>query len=68
MSANKDIADFYFSAFGQANIEGVKTCFSDDVSLRDWNIEVGGIDSVLGEYLNIFRSLSNLLVNYSLYI
>lgn len=63
MSTNKDIANIYFLSFSQSNIAGVRTCLSDDVSLRDWELDISGIESVLSEFLNIFRSLSNLTVD-----
>jgi hypothetical protein len=49
----------YFDAFGRADIAGVSDCLSDNVCLRDWSLDVSGIDSVLDEYSIIFRSLSN---------
>lgn len=63
MSVNKDIACLYFSAFSRADIETVRTCLSGDVNLRDWTLDVSGIESVLNECLNIFQSLSDLSVN-----
>ena len=53
----------YFNAFSRADIECLKKCFSDDVSLRDWTLDVSGIESVLIEYTNIFRTLSGVVVD-----
>jgi len=52
----------YFHAFCRADILFLKKCFSDDVSLRDWTLDISGIESVLIEYENIFRSLSDVAV------
>ena len=53
----------YFHAFSSADIVSLRTCLSDDVSLRDWSLHASGIESVLKEYANIFNSLSNIVVN-----
>ena len=36
---------------------------SADVNLRDWSLDASGIESVLNEYANKFKSLSNIVVN-----
>ena len=59
----KDLANLYFDAFSKADILLIKDCLSNDIILRDWNINSSGIEFVLSEFMNIFRSLSNLHVN-----
>lgn len=58
-----DLAIEYFNAFGRSDILHLKKCFSDDVSLRDWSLEASGIESVLNEYANIFKSLSEVAID-----
>ena len=63
MSKNKDLANIYFDAFSKADLVSVRNFLSDDVSLRDWILDVSGIESVLKVYNNMFQSLSNIGVN-----
>lgn len=58
-----ELAIEYFDAFSKADILRLEKCLSDDVSLRDWSLDASGIESVLNEYANIFKSLSNVVVN-----
>jgi len=55
-----DIANEYFNAFARKDIELLKDLFTKDVSLRDWNIEVDGLDSVIQGYAAIFDSLESI--------
>lgn len=57
----KKVAE-YFDAFSKADIVRIRSLLSDDVSLRDWNLDVRGIDLVLQELIKIFSSLSRLQV------
>ena len=58
-----ELAIKYFDAFSSADIVSLRVCLSDDVNLRDWTLDASGIESVLKEYTNIFKSLSNIVVN-----
>jgi hypothetical protein len=60
---SKKLANIYFDAFSSADLVCLRDCLSNDISLRDWNIDVSGIELVIREYLNIFRSLSDVSVN-----
>jgi hypothetical protein len=53
----KMLALNYFEAFSKADIIRLRSIFSDDVRLRDWNIDVLGIESVIIENLKIFEAL-----------
>ncbi len=53
----------YFVTFSEKDIEGLKNMFSDNVSLRDWEISVEGIDEVLKANQNIFDSVDTIVVN-----
>lgn len=57
----KKVTD-YFDAFSKGDIVRIRSLLSDDVCLRDWNLDVRGIDLVLQEVLNIFSSLSHLQI------
>jgi|TARA_Y100001947_G_C10233695_1_gene258653 hypothetical protein len=52
----------YFVTFSEKDIEGLKNMFSDNVSLRDWEISVEGIDEVLKANQNIFDSVDTIVV------
>jgi hypothetical protein len=52
----------YFTTFSEKDIEGLKSMFSDDVVLRDWEISVEGIDEVLKANQNIFDSVDTIVV------
>lgn len=52
----------YFNAFSRSDILRLEKCLSDDVSLRDWSLDASGIESVLNLYANIFKSLSEIVV------
>ena len=47
----------YFTTFSEKDTEGLRSMFSDDVVLRDWEIMANGIDEVVDVNQNIFDSL-----------
>ena len=53
----KDIALSYFKTFSEKNIDGLREMFDDNVTLRDWDIDKKGIESVLKANLNIFQNV-----------
>ena len=56
----KDIALSYFKKFSEKNINGLRKMFDDNVTLRDWDIEKKGIESVLEANLNIFQNVKTI--------
>ena len=58
----KEIALSYFKTFSQKNINGLSEMFDDNVTLRDWDIDTQGIESVLKANLNIFQKVKNINV------
>lgn len=58
----KELALNYFEAFSKADIARLRNLFSDKVCLRDWNIDVLGIDSVINENSKIFKALKDISV------
>ena len=53
----------YFKYWGEKNITALADLLSEDVRLKDREIEVSGIESVLEANSNIFASVKNLGVS-----
>ena len=56
----KDNALSYFKTFSEKNIDGLREMFDDNVTLRDWDIDKKGIESVLKANLNIFQNVKTI--------
>ena len=56
----KDNALSYFKTFSEKNIDGLREMFDNNVTLRDWDINEKGIESVLNANLNIFQSVKTI--------
>ena len=56
----KDSAQSYFKIFSEKNIDGLREMFDDNVTLRDWDIDKKGIESVLKANLNIFQNVKTI--------
>ena len=56
----KDTALSYFKTFSEKNINGLREMFDDNVTLRDWNIDKQGLESVLKANLNIFQNVKTI--------
>ena len=56
----KDSAQSYFKIFSEKNINGLSEMFDDNVTLRDWDINNQGIESVLKANLNIFQNVKTI--------
>jgi hypothetical protein len=52
----------YFSAFENKNLEALKETYSDDVVLKDWDIECHGIDEMLSANGSLFNNVDNIHV------
>jgi hypothetical protein len=52
----------YFSAFASKDLSYLRDAFSDDVSLRDWNLTAFGVVDVLQANATIFESLDGIRV------
>ena len=57
----KDTALSYFKTFSEKNIDGLREMFDDNVTLRDWDIDKKGIESVLKANLNIFQNVKTII-------
>ena len=53
----------YFTAFSEKNIDKLRNMFSNNVSLRDWEIEATGIDHVVEANSKIFNSVETITVD-----
>jgi hypothetical protein len=53
----------YFTTFSEKDSEGLRSMFSDDVILRDWEIIANGIDEVVDANQSIFDSVETIVVN-----
>ena len=58
-----DRANLYFDTFSNKDLDGLKQMFVDNITLRDWDINVVGIDEVLEANSNIFNSIETIKVN-----
>ena len=58
----KEIVLEYFKDFSNKNIPSLKAVFADEIILRDWEIEVKGINNVIDANKNIFNNVKSILV------
>ena len=59
----KKLALDYFKSFSNKDIQNLKVFFSDDICLRDWEIEAKGVHDVIKANEKIFASVSSIQVN-----
>ena len=59
----KQLTINYFDAWNSHNLDKLKDLFSDSCSLRDWDINVSGIQKVIEANNKIFSSLPNIKAN-----
>ena len=57
-----DIAIRYFEYWNNQDLDGLRSLFAKDVSLKDWEIDVAGIDRVIEENAKIFKDLPGIKV------
>jgi hypothetical protein len=58
----KTLAVQYFSAFSNRDLEELSAIYADNVTLRDWDIEVSGKNAVLEANQNIFNAVNSLKI------
>ena len=56
-----DKALTYFKTFSNKDSEGLRSMFSDNVYLRDWEILANGIDEVVDANQSIFDSVDTIV-------
>ena len=59
----KQITEDYFRAFQNKDIKQIRNLLSLNVSLRDWEFEVTGLDSVMLIYKRIFKNANAIQVD-----
>ncbi|NBY54310.1 MAG: nuclear transport factor 2 family protein, partial [Betaproteobacteria bacterium] len=59
----KNLAIQYFDAFSDKDLARIEGMFSEDVALKDWEIEATGKAAVLEANQNIFRSVKTIAVH-----
>jgi hypothetical protein len=52
----------YFSAFSDKNLVLLNEMYSDSIALLDWDIQVYGRDSVIGENKKLFDSVHSISI------
>jgi len=57
----QDRAFEYFQTFSEQDSEGLRSMFSDDVVLHDWDIIANGIDEVVQANQDIFDSVDTIV-------
>ena len=58
-----EISKKYFDTFSNKDLPRLEELFSDDVTLRDWEIQAEGKQDVLAANEKIFNAVTNIQVN-----
>ena len=58
----KQLSKQYFETFSNKDIDALSDMFSDDVSLRDWEIQASGKTAVVAANKNIFSTVETINV------
>ena len=58
----KQLSEQYFETFSNKDLEALSEMFSDEVSLRDWEIQASGKSAVVAANENIFSSVETINV------
>ena len=58
----KEIIKKYFEYFSNKDIEMLKSLFSNNVTLKDWEINVNGFDEVVQANIKIFDNVETIQV------
>ena len=56
------LAKKYFDLFSNKDVQSLKNLFSENVKLKDWEIDVSGINEVVKANEKIFNSVESILV------
>ena len=54
----KDKAKLYFNLFNKGDIEGLKSIYSQEIKLIDWNGEWNGLNQVINMNQSLFEDLN----------
>lgn len=61
----KEIVKIYFKYFSNKDLQNLENLFSENITLKDWDINVIGKQEVLKANKNIFESVESILVTLS---
>jgi len=56
--------DLYFKYFTKKDLNSLSSLFSDEIYLRDWEIEELGKNNVKKAFINIFNNVDKIEVNF----
>jgi len=59
----KQLAEEYFESFNNQNLESLSLMCTDDVGLRDWDIELSSRSEMIEALKNIFKSVESININ-----
>ena len=57
-----ELAKKYFDYFSKKDIQNIKNIFSEDITLKYWEIEATGINDVVEANKKIFNSVESIIV------
>ena len=57
-----ELAKKYFDFFSKKDIQNLKKIFSEDIILKDWEIEATGINDVVEANEKIFNSVDSIII------
>ncbi len=57
-----ELAKKYFDYFSKKDVQNIKNIFSEDITLKDWEIEATGINDVIEANKKIFNSVESIIV------
>ncbi len=59
----ENLANEYFKAFSNKEIDTLSKLYSEEVNLRDWKVDINGLENVLNANKETFRKLPNIKIN-----
>ena len=63
----KEIIKKYFEYFSNKDIQMLKNLFSNEISLKDWEINANGFDEVVQANIKIFNNVETIKVSLDEY-
>lgn len=58
----KELTKKYFDYWNAHDLDGLRTIFAPNVKLKDWDIDVSGIDNVIAANKGIFDAAPNIKI------
>jgi len=57
-----EVAKIYFDLFSKKDIQNLKNLFSENIRLKDWEIDAKGVNEVIEANKKIFNSVESIVV------